>query len=614
MPNVTVTNSTPIKPAQGTNHVISVAAAPVSALTSGSTSLGTTTPTPTGQPPKPPMGALAAIPSLTDEQKRIVQEFKQKMALLPADQQSAYIAQHKASLIKQLNFQPSQLQLLRSNTAQLQLSVKMRPQLQPQVGVVPPGGQVSNIQPPPQATTMPTLQPHNISLPMLPTTPLPPGTLTGAKLEGGPSHPPNILATASVTTGTAPAPNKQKNLAWVESQLKKDQNEAVNPHVTLPFKSKEDACKRLLRYHVFNELDPSPEEMWMAEEDYEDQSAQLINKCEDMLNKYHYLLAHESMRMAASCEEVMLARLWDTDERQTFAREKEEVRNGSSIDLTMLTAEQRAEYAEHLAKKEQEELKKVEAEAKAELEQATQLIALHKSDNDEQAIANESRKRPRSPADVLEVHEGDRDDDDIKEEEEPLGPKLGIKFARSVSGNWRKKVKLRDEEEPQQVVAKVLPADDNNYYASLKDELNKFDSVVSTKQKEDALFQQNLHGQPPDNGNTDSDSEGFSLKDVDTQKAVGTIINAPDSPPSPPEDPDMGDIGTADEDDVVAAAFGADSVQNAINSILVDGDRIDTPDINNITGLLDSIDDQDDMSVAERDPVTEAAVNSIPQF
>ena len=72
--------------------------------------------------------------------------------------------------------------------------------------------------------------------------------------------------------------------------------------------------------------------------------------------------------------------------------------------------------------------------------------------------------------------------------------------------------------------------------------------------------------------------------------------------------------------DVVAAAFGTDSVlgtdsvQNAINSILdtlPQGDRIETPDINNITGLFDSIEDE---TAAERDPMTEAAVNSIPQF
>jgi len=41
------------------------------------------------------------------------------------------------------------------------------------------------------------------------------------------------------------------------------------------------------------------------------------------------------------------------------------------------------------------------------------------------------------------------------------------------------------------------------------------------------------------------------------------------------------------------------------------GDRIEIPDINDITGLFDSIEDE---TATERDPMTEAAVNSIPQF
>lgn len=88
----------------------------------------------------------AAITQLSDEQKKIVFEFKQKMALLPPEQQPAFIAQHKGALLKQLNFQPTQLQLLRSNHIQLQLSRQ-------QVRTVPPIGQqplVQQGQPAPQ--------------------------------------------------------------------------------------------------------------------------------------------------------------------------------------------------------------------------------------------------------------------------------------------------------------------------------------------------------------------------------------------------------------------------------------------------------------------------------
>ena len=112
--------------------------------------------------------------------------------------------------------------------------------------------------------------------------------------------------------------------------------------------------------------------------------------------------------------------------------------------------------------------------------------------------------------------------------------------------------------------------------------------------------------------NSDSDEE-FTLKDVDTERAVGSILD--DSHDEDDVDDVLEGVNMG-EDDVVAAAFGttADSVQNAINSILdtlPQGDRIETPDINNITGLLDSIEDE---TGHERDPITEAAVNSIPQF
>ena len=111
----------------------------------------------------------------------------------------------------------------------------------------------------------------------------------------------------------------------------------------------------------------------------------------------------------------------------------------------------------------------------------------------------------------------------------------------------------------------------------------------------------------------------FSFQDVDTEQAVGSILEDSQDDDDDEEDDDVDDVlqgVNMGEDDVVAAAFGtsADSVQNAINSILdtlPQGDRIETPDINNITGLFDSIEDENG---PERDPITEAAVNSIPQF
>lgn len=120
MPNVTVTKSTPIRYTHTVgNQVISLAPAGTSTTTTSS-SLNTSSATaPTAATSS---AAANAITQLTDEQKRIVFEFKQKLASLPADQQGAYIAANKGALLKKLNFHPNQLQLLRNNHIQLQLT------------------------------------------------------------------------------------------------------------------------------------------------------------------------------------------------------------------------------------------------------------------------------------------------------------------------------------------------------------------------------------------------------------------------------------------------------------------------------------------------------------
>jgi hypothetical protein len=100
-----------------------------------------------------------------------------------------------------------------------------------------------------------------------------------------------LVSTASVSHSSSGMPNikkpseiyhipinKQKKMAWVESQIKKDQHEAVNPNFRTAFRSTEDACKRLLRYHVFDELDISPWDMEKADENFEIKSAVMISR------------------------------------------------------------------------------------------------------------------------------------------------------------------------------------------------------------------------------------------------------------------------------------------------------------------------------------------------
>lgn len=67
------------------------------------------------------------------------------------------------------------------------------------------------------------------------------------------------------------------------------------PDTCTPFQSTSDACKRLIRYHVFNEQLLSQQDLEKADEFFEATAKHLLDKFRQMLNKYRYLLLMESM-------------------------------------------------------------------------------------------------------------------------------------------------------------------------------------------------------------------------------------------------------------------------------------------------------------------------------
>lgn len=218
------------------------------------------------------------------------------MSALPGPEQAAYIAQNKMTLIKQLNFQPNQLRILQSSQ-----------------------------QPPPP----------------------PPAALRAqARL---PSPGLGLLDTARPPPGPPAQPfDKSKRIAWVESQLRKDQQEAVNPNYKTPFRSREDACKRLLRYHVYNEPLMDSGELAAADKEFDGRAESLVARYQVNLSKYHLLLLDESTRLCSSSCEAMLGRMWVADERSALAREKEEFRQRctrlAELDrMESLSYEERAE-------------------------------------------------------------------------------------------------------------------------------------------------------------------------------------------------------------------------------------------------------------------------------
>ena len=451
-----------------------------------------------------PLGG-AAIPPLTDKQKKIVAEFKQKLMTLPEKDRPAYQAQHKATLIKQLDFQPSQIQ-------QLQQQRQPRPpEPRPTLNQV---SQVQHLQQPMLNPSIPTVIGAATALPQVRPTAVPTAVPTirqpVVRLPTQPQPPEKVMAPAPLLLGQSepPTPARQRNraqlIAWVESQLRKDQNEAVNPNYKAEFGTREDACKRLLRYHVFDDIDPDPAKVAKEEADFEDKSTGLLSRFQSLVNKYHSLLIKESMRSRPTSEEVMLARGWDSDEKQLLRQEREIVMAGGVLDdLHHLSEEDRARYKDLISK---------EKEAKEE-------------------------ELPKAEA---------------------MGF-LGLKFSKN----------------PEE--AGYLPA---------------------PKEK--------------DGGKEDSEEE-FGLPDT-ARVAVGSILEG-DGDSNSSGNPvrsnidlfgGSGDYGVGD----------GDSVQNAINSILdnnLDSNRMDTPDMDNFAGFLDSIDDVTSSDNGQ-DAVTEAAVNSIPRF
>lgn len=81
----------------------------------------------------------------------------------------------------------------------------------------------------------------------------------------------------------------------IEQQLNTDQNGAVKPDVHTPFRDKADACKRLIRYHCFDQPVLSQKDLDKADEIFELTAKHFIDKFSRMVDKYKYLLLKESM-------------------------------------------------------------------------------------------------------------------------------------------------------------------------------------------------------------------------------------------------------------------------------------------------------------------------------
>ena len=80
-----------------------------------------------------------------------------------------------------------------------------------------------------------------------------------------------------------------------EHQLRTDQNGALNPDYKTPFKNKVDTCKRLIRYHVYDDKGPTSRDLAEIDLQHEFQSEVLMKKFHSMVYKYQSLLLKDSM-------------------------------------------------------------------------------------------------------------------------------------------------------------------------------------------------------------------------------------------------------------------------------------------------------------------------------
>ncbi|XP_014674824.1 PREDICTED: chitinase-like protein PB1E7.04c, partial [Priapulus caudatus] len=111
----------------------------------------------------------------------------------------------------------------------------------------------------------------------------------------------------------------------IQQQLTKDQNlctRAARQTAQVPFRSVKDACKQLLRFHVFTSKLPASEDPGEMDETFEAVSSGLLAKKEQMLRQFQLMLLQESQRESPSWERVMLNRLLVRQERDELKADR----------------------------------------------------------------------------------------------------------------------------------------------------------------------------------------------------------------------------------------------------------------------------------------------------
>lgn len=113
----------------------------------------------------------------------------------------------------------------------------------------------------------------------------------------------------------------------IMNQLAADQAAATNPQTKQSFKSLEDACKRLLRYHVFNSPEVDENQVKQFDNIFEAASESLRIRKQAIYDKYRYIILKLSLKKVPPSEEVMLDQIFVEDELSYLKREREHLRH-----------------------------------------------------------------------------------------------------------------------------------------------------------------------------------------------------------------------------------------------------------------------------------------------
>lgn len=143
----------------------------------------------------------------------------------------------------------------------------------------------------------------------------------------------NQLITNNVVIKQETDKKPKVNKFSFQQQLNADISAAAKPDCKTPFKNCNDACKRLLRYHVFYQPDLEEEKLNKFDEDFENLSEYLLYKKESLYRRFQFNILKLSMKTHSTAENIMLDKEFIEQEKASLKEDKELIEKGDKLEL-----------------------------------------------------------------------------------------------------------------------------------------------------------------------------------------------------------------------------------------------------------------------------------------